>query len=98
MMTPHGPDKACFEAATKATLAPERIAEGTQAFMFESSLMVKVESKPKACDPVGRKRLVRLAGYNLGNPRLGGAAEGLSLGWCLRCGPLYPRWPDRGAG
>eukprot|EP00730_Choanoeca_flexa_P019289 TRINITY_DN9418_c0_g1_i1.p1 TRINITY_DN9418_c0_g1~~TRINITY_DN9418_c0_g1_i1.p1 ORF type:complete len:322 (+),score=49.99 TRINITY_DN9418_c0_g1_i1:596-1561(+) len=41
MMTPHGPDKACFEAATKADLKPERVAEGTQAFMFESCLSVK---------------------------------------------------------
>jgi homogentisate 1,2-dioxygenase len=40
MMTPHGPDKACFDGASAAELKPERIAVGTQAFMFESSLMV----------------------------------------------------------
>ncbi|EMP33643.1 Homogentisate 1,2-dioxygenase [Chelonia mydas] len=29
MMTPHGPDAECFEKASKARLAPERVAEGT---------------------------------------------------------------------
>ncbi|KAH8324548.1 hypothetical protein KR074_010668 [Drosophila pseudoananassae] len=42
MMTPHGPDVKCFDGASKATLIPERIAEGTQAFMFESSLSLAV--------------------------------------------------------
>ncbi|KAH8323252.1 hypothetical protein KR067_003777, partial [Drosophila pandora] len=42
MMTPHGPDVKCFEGASKAKLVPERIAEGTQAFMFESSLSLAV--------------------------------------------------------
>eukprot|EP00049_Salpingoeca_infusionum_P026631 m.26880 g.26880 ORF g.26880 m.26880 type:complete len:556 (+) comp8880_c0_seq4:87-1754(+) len=42
MMTPHGPDKACFDAASSAELKPEVIAEGTMAFMFESSLGFKV--------------------------------------------------------
>lgn len=28
-MTPHGPDADCFEKASKATLVPERIADGT---------------------------------------------------------------------
>lgn len=28
-MTPHGPDADCFEKASKAKLAPERIADGT---------------------------------------------------------------------
>lgn len=28
-MTPHGPDADCFEKASKAQLAPERIADGT---------------------------------------------------------------------
>ncbi|KAJ8680617.1 hypothetical protein QAD02_016404 [Eretmocerus hayati] len=36
MMTAHGPDKACFEAASEAQLRPERIADNTQAFMFET--------------------------------------------------------------
>ncbi|KAL7645037.1 UNVERIFIED_CONTAM: hypothetical protein RMT77_003407 [Armadillidium vulgare] len=38
MMTPHGPDKKCFENASKAHLVPERVADGTQSFMFESCL------------------------------------------------------------
>ncbi|XP_013109815.1 homogentisate 1,2-dioxygenase [Stomoxys calcitrans] len=42
MMTPHGPDAKCFEGASNAKLVPERVAEGTQAFMFESSLSMAV--------------------------------------------------------
>lgn len=42
IMTPHGPDRQCFEGASSATLRPERIADGTQAFMFESSLSMAV--------------------------------------------------------
>ncbi|XP_034249331.1 homogentisate 1,2-dioxygenase [Thrips palmi] len=42
MMTPHGPDAQCFQANTEAALKPERVAEGTQAFMFESSLSLAV--------------------------------------------------------
>ncbi|EDW63421.1 homogentisate 1,2-dioxygenase [Drosophila virilis] len=42
MMTPHGPDAKCFDGASNAELKPERIAEGTQAFMFESSLSLAV--------------------------------------------------------
>jgi len=38
MMTPHGPDVTCFEQATKSELKPARVADGTQAFMFETSL------------------------------------------------------------
>ncbi|MBZ3886430.1 Homogentisate 1,2-dioxygenase [Sciurus carolinensis] len=41
-MTPHGPDADCFEKASKVKLAPERIADGTMAFMFESSLNLAV--------------------------------------------------------
>ncbi|PIO56417.1 hypothetical protein TELCIR_22184, partial [Teladorsagia circumcincta] len=29
MMTPHGPDKTCFEKASKDALKPQRVAEGT---------------------------------------------------------------------
>ncbi|OXU17585.1 hypothetical protein TSAR_014480 [Trichomalopsis sarcophagae] len=36
MMTPHGPDTNCFEGASNAELGAERIADGTQAFMFET--------------------------------------------------------------
>jgi homogentisate 1,2-dioxygenase len=31
MMTPHGPDAACFEGASTAFLRPERVADGTMA-------------------------------------------------------------------
>ncbi|XP_022916677.2 homogentisate 1,2-dioxygenase [Onthophagus taurus] len=36
IMTPHGPDFKCFSEASEEALKPTRIAEGTQAFMFES--------------------------------------------------------------
>lgn len=42
MMTPHGPDKQCFEGASNAELKPQRVADGTQAFMFESSLSIAI--------------------------------------------------------
>ena len=29
MMTPHGPDKDCFEKASNAELRPQRVADGT---------------------------------------------------------------------
>ncbi|KAM4796733.1 homogentisate 1,2-dioxygenase [Rhinophrynus dorsalis] len=41
-MTPHGPDNECFEKASKAKLVPERVADGTMSFMFESSLSMAV--------------------------------------------------------
>lgn len=42
IMTPHGPDQKCFEQASTAKLEPQRVADGTQAFMFESSLSMAV--------------------------------------------------------
>lgn len=42
IMTPHGPDANCFEMASKEELKPVRVAEGTQAFMFESCLGLAV--------------------------------------------------------
>lgn len=42
MMTPHGPDVLCFESASKGELVPQKIAVGTQAFMFESSLSMAI--------------------------------------------------------
>lgn len=48
-MTPHGPDRQCVEGAIAAELKPEVIARGTQAFMFESYLGVKV--RPPAAGP-----------------------------------------------
>lgn len=35
-MTPHGPDADCFEKASKAKLAPERIADGTMVSKFNA--------------------------------------------------------------
>ncbi|KAI9219199.1 homogentisate 1,2-dioxygenase HgmA [Blastocladiella britannica] len=42
IMTPHGPDAPTFEGASKAKLTPVRVADGTMAFMFESSLLMSV--------------------------------------------------------
>uniref|UniRef100_A0AAQ5X842 Homogentisate 1,2-dioxygenase n=1 Tax=Amphiprion ocellaris TaxID=80972 RepID=A0AAQ5X842_AMPOC len=42
IMTPHGPDADCFEKNSTAELSPERVAEGTMAFMFESSFSMAV--------------------------------------------------------
>ncbi|CAD5210477.1 unnamed protein product [Bursaphelenchus xylophilus] len=42
MMTPHGPDHKCFQVASTEELKPTRVAEGTMAFMFESSFSMKV--------------------------------------------------------
>jgi homogentisate 1,2-dioxygenase len=42
IMTPHGPDAAVFQKASTAGLEPVRVADGTQAFMFETSLTLSV--------------------------------------------------------
>ncbi|KAI0226873.1 Homogentisate 1,2-dioxygenase [Lamellibrachia satsuma] len=42
MMTPHGPDTNCYEKNSHGKLEPERIAEGTMAFMFETCLGLAV--------------------------------------------------------
>ncbi|XP_064617998.1 homogentisate 1,2-dioxygenase-like [Liolophura sinensis] len=42
MMTPHGPDATCFEKASTDELKAVKIAEGTMAFMFESSFSMAV--------------------------------------------------------
>lgn len=39
VMAPHGPDMATFEKASTEPLSPVRVADNTQAFMFESTLM-----------------------------------------------------------
>lgn len=41
-MTPHGPDTKTFETASNAELKPHRVADGTMAFMFESSYLMKL--------------------------------------------------------
>lgn len=41
IMTPHGPDANCFEAASKDVLKPTRVAEGTQVYthIYPKSIM-----------------------------------------------------------
>lgn len=39
---PHGPDKAAFEYGSNQSLEPERVADGTMAFMFESVYTVRL--------------------------------------------------------
>jgi len=53
MMTPHGPDADCFEKASNGGDNPERVADGTMAFMFESSLSMAItEWGNKICEKV----------------------------------------------
>ncbi|KAK5976672.1 hypothetical protein GCK32_014480, partial [Trichostrongylus colubriformis] len=47
MMTPHGPDMNCYEKASNDALKPQRVAEGTMSFMFESSLNMVITEKAK---------------------------------------------------
>uniref|UniRef100_A0A158PID3 Homogentisate 1,2-dioxygenase n=1 Tax=Angiostrongylus costaricensis TaxID=334426 RepID=A0A158PID3_ANGCS len=47
MMTPHGPDFFCFEKASNEELKPQRVAEGTMSFMFESSFNMVITEKAK---------------------------------------------------
>ncbi|XP_041982352.1 homogentisate 1,2-dioxygenase [Aricia agestis] len=55
-MTPHGPDSKCFNAASTAKLDAEKIAVGTQAFMFESSLsMAMTKWGAETCQKVDHK-------------------------------------------
>lgn len=51
MMTAHGPDAPTFEKASTAKLTPVRVADGTQAFMFETSLSLAItEWGEKTCN------------------------------------------------
>lgn len=51
MMTPHGPDFNCFEAASNAELNPIKLANRTMSFMFESSFSLAVTKwANKTCD------------------------------------------------
>ncbi|CAI5439956.1 unnamed protein product [Caenorhabditis angaria] len=47
IMTPHGPDALCFEKASNEELKPQRVAEGTMSFMFESSLHLFITNRAK---------------------------------------------------
>lgn len=49
MMTPHGPDAKCFQAASTCGLKPERVADNTQSFMFETSLGLSVTKWALEC-------------------------------------------------
>jgi homogentisate 1,2-dioxygenase len=52
-MSGHGPDMDSFEKASTATLSPQKVGEGSMAFMFESCLMVGVtEWGLKTCEKV----------------------------------------------
>ncbi|XP_049876118.1 homogentisate 1,2-dioxygenase [Pectinophora gossypiella] len=56
MMTPHGPDDQCFKTASNAELVPQKIAVGTQAFMFESSLSLAITKwGAKTCQKLDAK-------------------------------------------
>lgn len=53
IMSAHGPDASTFEKASNAELQPQKIGEGSMAFMFESSLMIGVtEWGLKTCKKV----------------------------------------------
>ncbi|KAF7532203.1 hypothetical protein G7054_g8184 [Neopestalotiopsis clavispora] len=53
IMSAHGPDANTFEKASNAELKPQKIGEGSMAFMFESSLMIGVtEWGLKTCKKV----------------------------------------------
>lgn len=56
IMTAHGPDMDAFEKASNAELKPQKVGEGSMAFMFESSLMIGVtEWGWKTCQKVQDK-------------------------------------------
>ena len=42
VMSAHGPDASTWQKASEAVLQPQKIGEGSMAFMFESSLMLGV--------------------------------------------------------
>jgi len=57
MMTPHGPDAKVFGEASKADLHPVKL-EGTQAFMFETSLSMAVTRMGRVGLPEARPRVL----------------------------------------
>ncbi|CAI6101144.1 unnamed protein product [Clonostachys chloroleuca] len=53
VMSAHGPDADTFEKASNARLSPQKVGEGSMAFMFESCLMLGVtEWGLKTCEKV----------------------------------------------
>lgn len=56
VMSAHGPDVESFEKASNAVLQPQKVGEGSMAFMFESSLMISVtEWGLRTCQKVQKK-------------------------------------------
>lgn len=56
IMSAHGPDVDTFEKASNAALQPQKVGQGSMAFMFESSLMIGVsEWGLKTCQKIQRK-------------------------------------------
>ncbi|CAG8438664.1 11267_t:CDS:10 [Dentiscutata heterogama] len=51
-MTPHGPDTTTFEKASNEELKPVRVADGSMAFMFESSLMLGITKWGLSCSEI----------------------------------------------
>lgn len=51
-MTPHGPDTPTFEKASNEELKPVRVADGSMAFMFESSLMLGITKWGLSCSEI----------------------------------------------
>ena len=51
MMTPHGPDAQCFNDWSVKELGPIKVAEDTQAFMFETSLQLAVTKWAEQVSP-----------------------------------------------
>jgi len=56
MMTPHGPDTNCFEDWSNKELGPMKVAEGTQAFMFETSFGLSLTKwSEEACQKIDKE-------------------------------------------
>lgn len=49
-MSSHGPDIDAVKTAISRELKPERVAEGTLAFMFETSLLLRVAKWALQCE------------------------------------------------
>ncbi|XP_023337979.1 homogentisate 1,2-dioxygenase [Eurytemora carolleeae] len=53
MMTPHGPDADCFKDWSETVRGAIKVAEGTQAFMFESSYQLALTKwSEKTCNKI----------------------------------------------
>eukprot|EP01013_Petalomonas_cantuscygni_P045371 TRINITY_DN9960_c0_g1_i1.p1 TRINITY_DN9960_c0_g1~~TRINITY_DN9960_c0_g1_i1.p1 ORF type:complete len:546 (+),score=102.56 TRINITY_DN9960_c0_g1_i1:42-1679(+) len=52
---PHGPDLGCFKMASTEELVPQRVADGTMAFMFETGYLLKLTEWAAAAETVDPK-------------------------------------------